>query len=425
MANPVEVEPKQEMPEREAAPAAEPGERITLSDRRRSFFQKHPAMRVVTPLALILVVAGTVLLWRYFASYESTDDAQVDGHLNTISPRVGGYVIKVNVDDNQYVEAGTLLVQIDPRDYQVAVDRARAELADAEAAARAAHVNVPITSVSTSSGLSAAEADVLNAQAGVAWAEGQQQAATATLRQAEANNARAQDDVKRYRALVEKQEISQQQYDQAATTAAATAAAVDAARALAASAQQTVAQARSKTIQAEANLRAAKTAPQQVSATQAKAESAIAAVQRRRAELAQAELNLQYTTVRAPVNGVVGRKNVELGENVQPGQALMDVIPLDDVWVTANFKETQLKNMRSGQRASIKVDANGREYKGHVLSIAGASGARFSLLPPENATGNYVKVVQRIPVKITLDPGENSDHQLRPGMSVIPKVKVQ
>jgi len=393
--------------------------------RWKKFTSRNPRLRVgLTIGGIVLVVAG-VFLWRYFTSYESTDDAQIDGHLNSISARVSGHVQKLLVEDNQYVQAGTPLVQIDPRDYQVAVDRAKAYYADALATAQAAQVNVPITSISSTSQESSAQADVENARAGIAAARKQYDAALAQLAQAEANNVKAQDDVARYKQLVDKQEISQQQYDQAVATAKASAASVDAARASAAAAQQQVIQAQAKLAQAEANLRAARTAPQQIAMTRSRFESAQATAERYKAELEQAELNLQYTLIVAPVSGIVTNRTVEVGQNVQIGQELMKIINLDDIWVTANFKETQLRNVRVGQPVTIHVDANGKDYKGHVQSIAGASGAITSLLPPENATGNYVKVVQRIPVKITFDPGETKDHVLRPGMSVEPKVRTR
>src|SRR5580693_7399347 len=374
--------------------------------------------------AIVLVVAG-FFVFRYFTSYESTDDAQVDGHVNSISARISGHVTKLNVQDNQYVQAGDVLVEIDPADYQVAYDRAKADFEDAQAAAIAAGVSVPITSVNTSSQVSASEADVNSARAGIQVAQQQLQAAKAQLQEAEANDVKAQNDLGRYKQLVTKQEISQQQYDQATASAQASAAAVAAARATVDAADQQVTQARGRLVQAEANNRYANTAPQQMQITRAKAQSALAEAQRKKADLDQAELNLQYTKIVAPVNGLVSNRTVEVGQNVAPGQELMKVINLDDIWVIANFKETQLRNMKVGQHVTIDVDANGRDYKGKVESIAGASGARFSLLPPENATGNYVKVVQRIPVKIVLDPGENSDHQLRPGMSVTPKVGIR
>jgi len=389
-----------------------------------NFMRTRPRARMYLVGAILVLLVGGYFAWRYITSYESTDDAQVDGHLMPLSPRISGYIIKVNVDDNQYVQAGSVLAEIDPRDYQVAVDNARADLAVAQATAQSLNITVPITSVSTSSQTSASEADVENARAGISVAQKQYDAAVAQLAQAQANNVKAQNDVVRYKLLVDKQEVSAQQYDQAVAAANADAAAVASATASVAAAQQQVTQARSRLLQAEANLRSSSTGPQQVASSRARALSAEAAVQQKEAILEQAELNLLYTKIKAPVNGVV-TKNAEVGMNVQPGQQLFSIVPLDDVWVTANFKETQLKYMRPGQPAEVKVDANGRTYKGHVDSIAGLSGARSSLLPPENATGNYVKVVQRLPVKIVFEPGQTSDHYLRLGMSVTPNVKVK
>ncbi len=387
-------------------------------------FPPRPRMRAYLIGAAVVLLVGGVLAWRYFSSYESTDDAQVDGHLMPLSARINGYILKVNVDDNQYVTAGTVLAEIDPKDYQVAVDKARADLADAQANAASLNINVPITSVNTSSQTTSSEAEVINARAGIDAAQQQLDAAKAQLTQAQANDWKAQLDVVRYKQLVDKKEVSQQTYDQSFSTANATAAAVAAAQASASAADQQVTQAKSRLAQAEANYRASLTGPQQVASTRARALSADATAKQRQAALEQADLNLQYTKILAPVNGVVG-KNIEVGMNVQPGQQLFTIVPLDDVWVTANFKETELKYMRPGQRAEFKLDANGRTYKGHVDSIAGSSGARLSLLPPENATGNYVKVVQRVPVKIVLEPGQNSDRYLRLGMSVEPKVHVK
>ena len=391
--------------------------------RKRSFFSERPMMRVVLIVGLIALGIVGVFLYRYFASYESTDDAQVDGHLMPISARVSGYVTKVNVDDNQYVTAGTVLVEIDPKDYQVALDQAQADLAKAKADAQAQNINVPITSQTTTGQLSAAEANVQDAQAGIVASEQQSDAAQAQLAQAQASDVKAQNDLGRYKQLVDKHEISEQEYDQAIATAKASTASVAAAQSSAAAAAQGVTQAKARLAQMQANLVTAQTAPGQVATTRARAVSAGAEVQQKEAAVEQAQLNLQYTRIIAPMNGVVA-KSVEIGMNVQPGQQLLTIVPLDDVWVTANFKETQLKEMKQGQAAEIEVDANGRKYTGKVNSIASSSGARLSLLPPENATGNYVKVVQRVPVKIVLDPGQNSDHYLRLGMSVEPKVYI-
>lgn len=369
---------------------------------------------------VVVLVAG-VFLWRYLSSYESTDDAQVDVHLYPASSRVSGYVIKVNVGDNEYVEKGTVLVEIDPKDYEVALAQAKANLASAEGTAQSLNITVPITDVSTSSQLKFATSDVETAAAGIIASEKQLTAAHAQVEQAEANDVKAQDDLHRYKLLVDKREVAEQIYDQALAAAKASTATVAAARANEAAAQEAVQQAHSRLAGAEANQRSAETGPQQVSSTKARARAATGDVEQKRALLEQAELNLQYTKILAPVSGEVN-KTVVVGLNVQPGQQLLTVVPLDEVWITANFKETQLRHMRVGQKAEVHVDSSGRNYKGHVDSIAGATGPLFSLLPPENATGNYVKIVQRIPVKIVLEPGENKDRQLRPGMNVEPKV---
>lgn len=392
-----------------------------LSTEREQATKRRSLVRWIVLGAVIVLAVTAFFVWRYLNSYEGTDDAQVDGHINNVSARVSGYVLQVNVDDNQFVEKGAVLVQIDPRDYQVALERAKAELADAEATAQALNLNIPVETIGTTTQVSTSEASLQGAQAGVGAAQRQLDSARAQLQEAEANSARAQADVARYSALVAKDEVSRQIYDQANATAKASAAAVEGARAAVAAAEQQIAQAQGRVSQAEAALQYSHTGPQQVAATQARARAAIAAVQQKRAALDKAQLDLDYCTVAAPVTGVVN-KRVEVGMNVQPGQTLVSVVPLDDVWVTANFKETQLRRMKVGQRVTISVDAYGREYQGHVESIAGATGAQFSLLPPENATGNYVKVVQRLPVKIVLDPGQNRDHLLRLGMSVEPKV---
>jgi membrane fusion protein (multidrug efflux system) len=385
---------------------------------------------------LVLAIAGVVTWFWLTSASETTDDAQVDGHVTQISARVSGVVQKVLVDDNRQVEADTVLVEIDPRDYQVAVDRARAALADAQASAVAAQVNVPITSTGTSSTLSSAHATLARSADGVTAAQKQVDAARARvasaqakLREAEANSGKSARDVERLRGLLAKDEVSQQQFDATAAAADAARAASDSSKSQVAEAEAGVpvaesqlAQALAVQRQAEAELESAKTAPQQMTQSRARAEASQAQVKQAKAALELAELNWQRTTIRALVKGIVSRKSVEVGQFVQPGQPLMAIIPLENLWITANFKETQLRDMRPGQKAAVKVDANGREYRGHVDSISAATGARFSMLPPENATGNYVKVVQRVPVKIVLEPGEDQDHLLRPGLSVEPTV---
>jgi membrane fusion protein (multidrug efflux system) len=286
-------------------------------------------------------------------------------------------------------------------------------------------LNVPITSVTTKSSIVSASANVAYSDAGVAAADKQLQAAQARLKESEANNIMAQADLDRNRSLVTQGIISQQQYDQAVATANIAAATEDAAKALVTAAREQAKQARDRLAQSQAERVSAGTGPEQVSVTRSRADSAIASVKRYKAALDQSELNLTYTRIIAPVAGVVSKRTVEVGQNVQPGQILLTIVPLDDIWVTANFKETQLKRMRPGQKCRIHVDSNLKTYSGQVESIGGASGSRFSLFPPENATGNYVKVVQRIPVKIVLDKGQNSEQLLRPGMSVEAEVRVK
>ena len=398
-----------------------------LTDRKfapRIYVGPKVRRRILILAVAFIVLVGGFFLWRFLSSYESTDDAQADVHLYPVSARISGYVVRVNVDDNQWVQKGTVLVEIDPKDYEVAVAQAQANLANAEATAQSLNITVPITSVSTSSQLKFTASDIENAKAGVVAAERQLTAAHAQLEQAEANDVKAQDDLRRYKMLVDKKEVAEQIYDQALAAAKSSTATVAGAHANESAAQQFVQQAQSRLVEAEANHQSAETGPQQVSSTKARVRAAIADVEQKRALLEQAQLNLQYTKIVAPVTGEVN-KTVVVGLNVQPGQQLLTVVPLDEVWVTANFKETQLKHMRVGQAANIHVDSTGRTLKGRVDSIAGATGPLFSLLPPENATGNYVKIVQRVPVKIVLDPGENRDRQLRPGMNVVPHVYLQ
>ena len=387
--------------------------------------QRKNRLKRIAPLVLVIAAVGALLWWLHSRQYEDTDDAQVDGHISQIGSRVGGYIAAVNVEDNQEVQAGQVLVEIDPRDYQVALDRARAELADSQAQALAANYNIPITSVATKSQIESAEADVRNAQSAVAAAHKNLDAARAKARAATAKNEKVQNDVQRYEGLVERDVISKQQYDAAVAAAQSTFADVQSSEDNVIAAQEAVTQAEARVVQAQANLRNAGTGPRQVNVTQARATSAKSTAAKNQAELEQAQLNLQYTKITAPSHGIVGHRTAEAGQYVQAGQALMSLVDIDNVWITANFKETQLRHMSSGQPVEIKVDASGRKYKGKVLAIGGASGSRFSLFPPENATGNYVKVVQRIPVRIVLDPDQNKDHSLRPGMSVEPSVKVR
>jgi membrane fusion protein (multidrug efflux system) len=389
-------------------------------------------------VGIVLGVAG-YYLWRYLNSYETTDDAQIDGHVNAVSGRITGNVIEVRAENEQYVNAGDVLVRLDPRDFEVALAKAQADLGDAEAALESSRIDIPIVTTNTASQLKTAAAGradalafVLGTQRQLTAAQARSDSAQAQVREAEANYKKTTDDVTRYKLLVDKNEIPRQQYDTAVSAAMAAQAALNARQASAREAEQNVVvaqsavdQANQRVAQADASIESASTAPAQVAVSTARAKSALAQVAQKKALVEQAKLNLSYCTIVAPLAGIVGRKTVELGENISPGQQLMAVVDLDDIWVTANFKETQLSNMQPGQRVHVAVDAFGSVYSGKIAGVGGASGSRFSVLPPENATGNYVKVVQRIPVRINLDAGQNGNHRLRPGMSVYPKVYLE
>ena len=381
---------------------------------------------VIAVVVLVLVVAAIALWWHSTFS-EDTDDAQVNGHLIQVSARINGQVLKVDVEENQVVKAGDTIAELDPRDYQVAVENAEAALASAQANAAAADVNVPITTANTGSNLRSAGADVSGTQAGIAQAEKQLEAAHARVTQAEANATKAQADLERYKPLVAKDVISKQQYDAAVAAADATRAAVADAHASEQAAADGVRIAHDKESQAQAGLKYAETGPQQVAAQSARAKQALAQVAQAQAQLDQAKLNLSYTKIVAPAAGIITRKSVELDQNVAAGQNLLTLVSLEDLWVTANFKETQLKHMSAGQAVEIAVDATGKSYHGKVTQIGGATGSVLSLFPPENATGNYVKVVQRVPVRVDFTDLKNEDpnHLLRPGLSVEPKVRVK
>jgi membrane fusion protein (multidrug efflux system) len=380
---------------------------------------------------IVLVVAVLVLIalgiWWHSTYSEDTDDAQIAGHLIQVSARISGQVLKVDVEENQVVKAGDTIAELDPRDYQVAVENAEAALASAQANAAAASVNVPITTVNTGSNLRSAGADVSGMQASVGQAEKQLDAAHAKVTEAQANFTKAQQDLERYKPLVEKDVISKQQYDAAVASADATRAAVADARASEQAAVDGVKVALEREAQAQASLKYAETGPQQVAAQSARARQAEAQVEQAQAQLDQAKLNLSYTKIVAPVAGIITRKSVEIDQNVAPGQNLLTLVSLEDLWITANFKETQLRHMRAGQPVEIEVDATGKTYHGKVTQIGGATGSVLSLFPPENATGNYVKVVQRVPVRIDFTNLniEDSNHLLRPGLSVEPKVRVK
>ncbi|HKE24396.1 MAG TPA: HlyD family secretion protein [Bryobacteraceae bacterium] len=379
----------------------------------------------------VVVAAGTGA-YLHFQNRVSTDDAQVDAHNAPIAPKISGNIVEILVDDNQLVRAGQALVRIDPRDYQAKVDQARAALAVAESQSVGAHAGVPLADGSTASAMAAAESQLAAAVADSARAKADyERASTSELAYAQADvdskratKDRAQADLARMRPLVDKDEISKLQYDSYLAAARVADSDLKASQENLANAQKKAesSQASMQTAEARANaaradLQQARVNRQQVKISSAQAGSASAAIQQARANLEAAELQLSYANIVAPIDGLATKKTIQLGQIVQPGQTLLTIVPLKHVWVTANFKETQLANVRPGQRAEVSVDMYGRSFEGQVDSIAGASGAALSLLPPENATGNYVKVVQRIPVKILLrDPPPT--FVFRPGMNV-------
>ncbi len=425
-----EIKAQNETP-REAADA-----RLFLGEKPAAG-SKGKAKWILIVIAIVLLVAGYFLYERFFSHRESTDDAQIDGHINPIAAKVSGYVVAINIKDNQAVTTGTVLVQIDPRDYRVALEKAKADLAAAQSAAEAAHTEVPMTSRTSSSRVNLAGAGIEQAEGArmaalkeVETARAKLESTQARVRETQATYTKTLQDLERMKILIAKDEISKQQYDAAVAAADAARAAWDSAQAgveetskAIEAAQARVVQTEARIKEAQANLQASQTAPQLMAISRSNAQTALARVKQAQAMLAQAELNMEYTDVKAPIDGIVSQRKVELGQYVQAGQPLLALVPLHNVWVTANFKENQLRNMQPGLKATISVDAyGGRKYEGHVDSISAATGARFSLLPPENATGNYVKVVQRVPVKIVIDRGGDDAHPLRPGLSVIATV---
>jgi membrane fusion protein (multidrug efflux system) len=394
-----------------------------FAQRTRRYLKRHPARVLLGGIALVLLIIGGAFLWSYLSSYESTDDAQVDGHLNMISPRIAGTVVGVYVEDNQLVKPGQVIVDLDPRDYEVALQHANAAYEQAVAQLRAESPNVPIIVTTNETTISEGQADVVVAEKAVAAAEQQYQARLADLRSAEAQNAKAQRDVERFEPLAAKEEVSRQQFDAVRATAESQAAGVDAAHAAVEVALRDLDERRAQWSQAQTRLQGAQqNAPRQTASREATVATRKADITAAKAAVDQAKLDLSYTKIVAAVGGVVVNKTVEVGQRLQPGEDMLDISQIDDIWITANFKETQLRRMHPGQSVDVQVDAFGRTYHAYIENMPGATGAVTSLLPPENATGNYVKVVQRLPVRIRLKPGEDREHRLRIGMSVEPKV---
>jgi membrane fusion protein, multidrug efflux system len=423
------------------APASSPPppqpEAPARREKARSWFREHPIASLAAVLVLLSLIAGGLWAWSYYSVRESTDDARIDGHVAPVSARVGGTVVDILVEENTPVQAGQVLARIDDRDYKIALQRAASDLAAQQATAIAARTQIPIASASTASGLSSAQGAQAEAQAGVAAANENIANARARITQAEAqlrsaiaNRDRAAKDVERYKLLIAKDEIPRQQFDTAVTAAQATQAQVESAEAAVAQARAGVdvaesqlRQAQARVAQAQSGVSAAQTGPQQVAVSRAQANTQQAVAGVRQSAVDQARLNLEYTVIRAPVAGILGRRTVQIGQNVQPGQPLFSVVETANLWVTAMFKETQLARMQPGQPVTVEVDAfGGEEIRAHVDSIGAATGGTFSVLPSENASGNYVKVVQRIPVKIVFEPDQPLTGRLRPGMSVVPTV---
>lgn len=385
--------------------------------RRRAF--------LIFGVVLLLAAAGALLWWLHARQFEETDDAQVDAHLNSITSRVDGTILAVHIENNQDVEAGQALVDLDPRDFQVGVDQALAQLSQARSMVIAEQPSVPITQTENVTNVSNAESDVANSQAALAAAERDRDSSAAKLQEAEANYAKAQSDLERYKTLIAKEEISQQDYDAVVATAKAQAATVAASRASVESASHVVDGRKAQLASTTNKLQQYRqTAPQQLAIRRATVRSNQASAQNAQAQLEQAQLKLSYAKITSPVSGIVVRRSAEIGAHVSAGQQLLQVAQIHDLWVTANFKETQLRGIKPQQEASIYVDALKKDFSGFVETIGGSTGALASVLPPENATGNYVKVVQRIPVRIRFKPNQAGVEQLRPGMSVEPRVRI-
>ncbi len=382
--------------------------------------------RVIIGIVATVVVCGGVGYWLYERHFEDTDDAQIDANISDISPRVTGTVIAVHVVENQPVAAGALLAELDPRDLQVAVDLARAQVAQAEAQLQGEDPSVAITETSNKTTVATTGSDIASASASVEQSKKTVDQLAAQLAQAQANDRNAQLDEQRAAALLKDGAISQADYDQKSSAADASAANVEAIRQSLAAARASVAGQQAHLSASESRLAEARAnAPKQLEERRASVVWRQASLDAAKAQLAQAELNLSYAQIRSPVDGIVGKKNVDVGDRISPGQEIVAITQTQDVWVTANFRETQLAKIHPGQSASVHVDSIGATLHGSVESIGGATGSRYSVLPPENASGNYVKVVQRIPVRIKLDPGQPGMERLRPGMSVEPQVRVE
>jgi membrane fusion protein, multidrug efflux system len=374
--------------------------------------------------AVLLVLVAVGVGWYIYAQgYEDTDDAQVDGHLNPIASRIDGTVRAVHVDDNQAVQAGEVLVELDPSDDQVTLEQTKAQYDQAMAQLSASHPNLPMTRISNQNDLTSQQAEVVGSEAALAAAQHDLDSAVAKLKESQAVNERNQADLGRYQTLFDKQEVSRADYDQYRATATAQIQTVASNQAGVASAQKTVEQRKAQLVQQQSKLQQTQSsAPLQVAIREADIKSQQANAEAAEAALEQSRLNLGYTHITAPVSGLITQRSAEVGARISKGQQLFMIVQTDDLWVTANFKETQLARIHPGQRVRIHVDALNDDFDGTVESMPAATGSRTSVLPPENATGNYVKVIQRLPVRIRFGKGQKDLDKLRPGMSVEPKV---
>ena len=401
----------------------EPPAKAPLKERATRWLRGHPLLSISIAVGVVVLIVVCVLLLHYVDSYENTDDAFVDGHTDPISARVAGIVAAVHVEDTSFVKKGQLLVELDRRDSQVAKEQAAANYAQAQASTRAQAPNVPITTTDQAARVVTEDYNITSAKANVAASNEKYRSALADLHQAEANEENAKRERDRYQKLVAKEEVSREQYDQRATEARVQAEVVTSRRETAEAAEKVVLQAKAQLGQAVQNSKTARQdLPQQVTTQREQLLQRKAAELVAKAQLDQAELNLDYTNIYAPEDGVVGDKQVQVATQIAPGQELFALTQTNDIWVTANFKETQVQRMHAGQSVTVHVDALSLSFEGYIQALPGASGAVYSLLPPQNATGNYVKVVQRLPVRIRIKPGQNGAERLTPGMSVEPKV---
>ncbi len=397
-----------------------------VTQRVGAWIKGHPFYSLLILLGFILFVIAVIWLFIYLGKYVETDDAFVDGHTDPISARINGFVSGVYVENTYFVKKGQLLLQLDPRDYQVAKEQAAAQLGQAKANVAAQQPNVPITATTQSTQVLTQQQNVASAEANVTGTESRYQAALSDLREAEANEANAAREEERYKELVMKEEVSREMYDQRATQERAQAAVVSSRQQTAEADAKQVAQATAQLKQAQASLAQARNnLPRQIEMQRATLAERQASEKQALANADQSELNLEYTRIYAPEDGIIGDKSVQLNSQVTAGQEMFALTQTNDIWVTANFKETEVTNMHAGQSVRIHVDALKQDFDGYVEALPGGSGAVYSLLPPENATGNYVKVVQRLPVRIRFKPGQPGAERLTPGMSVEPKVWVK